>query len=980
MTQDAVKLKDKGNELFKAMKFAEAAAFYTKAEHADTKNAVYPSNLSAALYEIGDYHASAEAILRSWKLLDASPDANQSMITRLSTRLAKCLSHGLLGKQVSDAFLGECDAAIEHFKKSSIDLASAPFKAELENAWKLWDNVRRGDEASREEAAMEAMREFLNLSQRRQTQQPYLEYFKVGTDEVFSLLDGWSPRESYPLDLRALPESRLAKIALLFGGVGDARHVFATLIGLRDTYTKLSKPKKKALHVHMTMLDHHPAILARDLCILMLLVQLTDDSISAETRLEMETTAAYTYSAQVMPPYSAARLNKVIEDLVFRLSESPPDLPGWLHVTTDSVEPIIKVLSMWLDTRMDPKSKNTAYILEKESRFSPNIVEETEKLTDMLIGDQDTERVRLRKAQQDKLAAIEQFVNNLDAETLGKMGMAPRNASPQDVKRLLEENRQRFINEIAAAEGLRAPEGPPPMEDMWYKKMNVYLPPRKFWARHPGFPELMDQLENEGKMHAVRLKQAQAHLRGKWKPNATIFYNEYFDKNHPGAFDDVGWSPMPFAKTAEHFLDTHRSDTRKESTTPEPERTMVESVSKFFRVVADALKTLEGHVKLEVLQGSLNDEMSKMRLKDGSSRPSDFPKSFVRMWLSNVPDYTNGLLGTAVHVLPSLDASPEAACGWNSFSGTASWKNADHYNYAHVSSHHEVPRNLGLKVIHSQIVMQSLSIKTEPLPRPLSALASRQELTAWLTRVLFQILMPGKTAPPPTRITLPNNVNAFIHLLIHLHSVGFPAHWLAGFLQNMLSGSMVSDIQSYQDFYPIPLEERHRRVPSRKVRLDPWLLDLENALAIVYDALPFAVTVPSDLAHSPSDIALWKAKLISDPLMNFTSQSVAHLHTPVDPVMNLLVFKGDNTGQIVLDSYKKIFEGGKTVKPGDFFFLTAIDVYDMEDTGEVRWRMSRERVKKMKREVDWYILPVRSDNYLPVAGDVPVRTWIEVSD
>lgn len=128
---------------------------------------MYPSNLSAALYETGDYQGSAEAILRAYKLLDASKNAKPDMIARLSTRLAKCLAHGLLSDHISDEFLAEHEDSITKLKNSSLKLS-----ADVEKAWKLWDVVHRVDtgKEAREKAVAEAMRNFLRLPQRRQTQ------------------------------------------------------------------------------------------------------------------------------------------------------------------------------------------------------------------------------------------------------------------------------------------------------------------------------------------------------------------------------------------------------------------------------------------------------------------------------------------------------------------------------------------------------------------------------------------------------------------------------------------------------------------------------------------------------------------------------------------------------------------------------------------------------------------------------------------
>ena len=66
-----------------------------QAENADPSDPVYPSNLSAALYEIGDYAKCVDAVIRSWNLLKDKADVKPELIIRLSTRLAKSLCHGV---------------------------------------------------------------------------------------------------------------------------------------------------------------------------------------------------------------------------------------------------------------------------------------------------------------------------------------------------------------------------------------------------------------------------------------------------------------------------------------------------------------------------------------------------------------------------------------------------------------------------------------------------------------------------------------------------------------------------------------------------------------------------------------------------------------------------------------------------------------------------------------------------------------------
>ena len=59
--------------------------------------------------------------------------------------------------------------------------------------------------------------------------------------------------------------------------------------------------------------------------------------------------------------------------------------------------------------------------------------------------------------------------------------------------------------------------------------------------------------------------------------------------------------------------------------------------STFFDEVAAALDTLGTHVTLEVVCGGLFEELARMRCGDDVSRPPQFPRKYLRMWLSNVP-------------------------------------------------------------------------------------------------------------------------------------------------------------------------------------------------------------------------------------------------------------------------------------------------------------------------------------------------------
>lgn len=257
--------------------------------------------------------------------------------------------------------------------------------------------------------------------------------------------------------------------------------------------------------------------------------------------------------------------------------------------------------------------------------------------------------------------------------------------------------------------------------------------------------------------------------------------------------------------------------------------------------------------------------------------------------------------------------------------------------------------------------MDVLVLGPLPLPRPLSDLASRDELTTWLTRVLFNTLIPGRTRLPPENVRLPNNLVAFFGLLVHLHRVGYPAHWLSEFLARVLSGSMVSDIAPYGEVWPIPLADLNRRVPSRRVRTDPWLAEFENIVATAYYAIPFPVasTLPAGFSCEPEDILVWEARVTATLPFSTSWNPFMGYGSPYEPVTRLLFYKPsvDAPGTLI-SGMPRIFEGAASPAPGTFFVLTAQELVQYEM--RIRFRLSRRRVEKMRAE-KWSMVAYRQD-------------------
>lgn len=313
-------------------------------------------------------------------------------------------------------------------------------------------------------------------------------------------------------------------------------------------------------------------------------------------------------------------------------------------------------------------------------------------------------------------------------------------------------------------------------------------------------------------------------------------------------------------------------------------------------------------------------------------------------------------MNMAIYVVPSLQPESDASVACNCLLNCSAWSGEEEFCYTYtLLLPEDIPRYLGCRVIRMNAIIDILILGPLSLPRRLSELASREELTSWLTRVLLNIIQPGRSQAAPCKIRLPNNLVAFFGLLLHLHRVGFPGHWLADFLRSILSGNFVTDLDSYRGTYPIPPSELTRKVPRRYIRLDPWFAEFETVIAIANKGIPFSVFLPKGFAHNASDIGTFEA--LVRPARIFTNATY-HDPSPFEPVTRLMFFKkGNRSAESVIRS---VMEGKDVPPPGELHIVTAPEAVQYQK--RIVWKMSRKRVEKMRQE-KWEMVAYRSDTY-----------------
>ncbi|KAF9026023.1 hypothetical protein BDZ89DRAFT_1067865 [Hymenopellis radicata] len=964
MASSAVALKEKGNTCFKAANFTGAIKFYSQAEASDPVDPIYPSNLSAAFYEQGKYFESYSAICRSRQKIPDG-ESNSALLSKLSTRLAKSLSCGVRSGAISLKDLETDIALINELRLVSESDSASP---DCVRAWKDWKRVAH-DYDRTSKGASQARTRLASLPVRKKTGEGTIEYYTVGQDELMSLVQDWGPSEKdkkNPVDLARMSEDRLSRLSFYFGGVGDARHVFGSVVGLSQARLKLNKRKRQVMRAHLTMNDIHPSALARDLCMLFLLDELSSNRDNEIKEAELKMTLLSIWMGLIMPSYCYIRLKKTIKALLNRLQSSPIQLPDWIYVVSASVPAIVASLKYW-DTELGNKTAKELMAKRHNIEFSKDILQDASM---SLNWKKDMAAKTEAKNEQIKMH-IDMTMDDAQVIQLTRASMRTH-----ERKEWLDKARKVLYDmmvKLDEGENLGT-RGPASLlqEEAYHRTLGGFVPPSILRSRTAELDTLWTAVRG-GEAPPDVIRNAQNHVDSTWKPNATLF--DRIQERGTG-YPDPQFAAINFVNIVEKFNKRMRLARGQKQTDPDCPSFSI--LSMFFDGVVEAIANLKGHLTLELLQGDLNEELVKMQNGDDVTRPQSFPRKYTRIWLSNVPDYTGGPLAQAVYSMRSLETAPDAALAANCLMNSGVWEGGDHFvhNYTQLNCK-DYARFFGCRILTMDPAWGLMQYAQDSLPRPVEELPSRDELTTWLTRVLLNIITPSKTGSGTVRwirVRFPNTLALFMGLLLRLHEIGYPSHWISEYLSSVINDTLATDIVPYLGDAPIPLSQMGRRGTSRRrINLDPWSAEFETIVALSFEAIPFPISLPEDFAQSYTDIGVFEA-----PCPTFGATTVMHMYG-FDPVFTLVFYDETNVhlfSPVKENLIPEILEG-RHVKKGQVYILTSVDILGLS-SNVMRWRMSKERVRKMKAG-KWRVMAYRADmNETSIFPDEAAK-WREVN-
>ncbi|KAH6889594.1 hypothetical protein BKA70DRAFT_1329301 [Coprinopsis sp. MPI-PUGE-AT-0042] len=877
-------LNAKANEAYKRGDLKGAQSLYEKASKTDTKNPKYQSNLSAVLFEQGKYSDAISTVQKAWDLLEKGEgrvDAQKPLAIKLATRFTKASFFGGRLPSASGSledFLSEAssDSEMAKYRKGVKEKeASLPLTKEA---------LARAQNASVFKSPMELYRDFCKSSQ----------------DAPCSLFNGFNDSRSCPIRRAQLDAEEKERISFLFGGVGDGRHAFATLIHQAQAqWTK---------NLHMTLLDIHPSVIAKLLIIFRLLEQVGSATGAEEAELYM--TLAGLSRCLVVPKYCSERysqktMHSLLDEILSKSAEKdqPIKLAKWLWLPRTSVAPVCASLEQWLAVR----GKTATGMINAPSFMGPAVTP------------------CFKEMDQDELMEVMARIQGF--ESYGANAMTGRGNAPGkgSIKRAKEDVYDDFE-----------------FESQWFKRLKICLPPKELLDRHPAMKEALasktvtDALLDRDKDEIDR-SDSEGRTQG---------YPQYLGN----PFDSI-----------QTFYDSVQELTRPSRRAG---RTLYLVYREFFKETAKALKRLEDHVTIECVVENLVGGLS--RLVTAKDRPSAYPSTYTRMIVSNIPDYTGGILTMGTSFVPYLHRSASHLVITNNYLNSPAFNTWEHQNHHYIRLvDSEMERFFGCKIINAQDTPREDMLVQFPPHHPGSKEPPlKDHLYTWLSRVLLLILGPC----PPAR----GSTRALIRLLIYLHEyVHIPAHWLTDFLASLVNDTLVTRTRPYPGILPVPLSysDGSPSTPYR-VNLDPWKAELRLAISDLAPIIPFPLPVDMEAGYilQPTNVISLRASVMVGP---FAMEGMTHT-----PIVGLAFFKFDKRGE----SINELLEGRGLAtlltlnsqatskeKKAKLQILLSPTRVSLLKRREVEWRVERELHEMMVKE-GWEMVVFRTDY-----GDVVTR-------
>ena len=361
----------------------------------------------------------------------------------------------------------------------------------------------------------------------------------------------------------------------------------------------------------------------------------------------------------------------VLNDLRNRLSEDPPRLPSWIFVPVTSIPPILDVIHYWIETAKTTKTEVTLRLHKIPDPYAQTSV--SMGMPGPMFPHPGNMNAYSQKLFQELAAAA---LEGMNGQQLVQTGLLPDYLSPTQARQYFESHKSQFVEVMVERMRATIPSADNDTGVKWYMMTKTIPIPRELEARHTALKQLSDAVRQNiniqrgliTKVFPSRKNPVYGDLPSRsltgtmggrndmetqhYTPRACFFHGSSqvlnkilqseADQNMPKPHK--GYPVTSFSlPTAVHNLQQFdpskcSADGRPSKLTrPDNFQTTYDWISRVLNAAADTLVALKDKVKVEMICAELFSELQSMRNERDYYRPKEFPRSFLRVWMSSIP-------------------------------------------------------------------------------------------------------------------------------------------------------------------------------------------------------------------------------------------------------------------------------------------------------------------------------------------------------
>ena len=632
------------------------------------------------------------------------------------------------------------------------------------------------------------------------------------------------------ITLEGLTDDERAKLNFFYGGCGDCRHVYATLYDLGRQLQTGSGDTVKGNRVHFLVNDSSHAILARCAVLLAGLEELARfpmEVIRKRERQDVNILLAflhYVLLSPVVPSYVHEKLREIMQ----RLVDDPTQYRS-IRFDGDTWEGVRGILEIWLDPTKQPGSnlsrpagETAEYYLKKEhKKIRKNIRE-------VVIAYSEIALEYLGENHADDVIELSNVQRDAFRPMLDNVGLNMARIVHSNLKAL---NVQGDVVFTAVHQVL-----PPPKQLLSLHSPAVQ---RCHQLAHKAGDEIREDglliegitlcaLETaaEDFSHSTVVGEYHTNMTGIEPVTDPDLRESYPDEAHSGRLANE-WDALRF------ITRLHASNVIKvEDVSEENPTTFFDLSSNLWEHAAFAMKHLfdepGSSLSFELVDGDMNVVAQKITLEAEERKARNLPTKFLRVFTSNVPDYT-GLVYPLIYMVPMLEPSPKAFLRANVLHAGLKYNSDDTWlkTMLVLNSVDEMPAMYGVDLLAGSKMNRFLWLgKTLHSPTQPFILESLVQL---LHRLFIGIALPPLQVPRrgwEPKI-FPESLAVFVELLAAFLEQGVDPSWIARAIEDMLEGDGELMVRNPRPS-PRSIDLREKRF----VAVAPFLVELRTLLAI----------------------------------------------------------------------------------------------------------------------------------------------------